>query len=47
MRAKLKISVCGGGPGIYFIVLLKTFPTYKGVDPPLAPPPTLTNKHVL
>ena len=32
---------------IYFIVLLKTSPTYKGVDPPLAPPPTLSNKHVL
>ena len=32
---------------IYFIVLLKTSPTYKGVDPPLAPPPTLINKHVL
>ena len=30
---------------VYFIVLLKTSPTYKGVDPPLAPPPT--NKHVL
>ena len=32
---------------IHLIVLLKTSLTYKGVDPPLTPPPTLSNKHVL
>ena len=32
---------------IYFIVFLKTPPTYKDVDPPLAPPPGLNNKRVL
>ena len=32
---------------IYFIVLLKIPPTYKDVDPPLAPPTALNNKHVL